>query len=136
MAQAITKKAVQKKSPVNKSEDQASVVYLSMPSDPNFWKNARHRNRESFKDGVKDQIIKFELSEAKINIEEKLQTCGQVGYITEADVVAVNQPYRMTNEDILYNAMIKTSIIMLMLGAALIIARKARASMVYQEACL
>lgn len=77
------KKALAKK-PVIQEVEKPKKNFIGDPKA--YYDIMRKKNADDFKEAIKDSIIEMHIKQARINIEEKLETCGMVSYVTEQEV--------------------------------------------------
>lgn len=73
----------------NKQTEPAAT--LDVTPDREFFNKIRTNNVRKFKDNIREHIIDLEVTQARINIEEKLLNCGNVTYLTEQEVIQDHQ---------------------------------------------
>lgn len=73
----------------NKQTEPAATLYVT--PDREFFNKIRTNNVRKFKDNIREHIIDLEVTQARINIEEKLLNCGNVTYLTEQEVIQDHQ---------------------------------------------
>lgn len=70
---------------------------LTQEMGNDYFARQRKENVISFKRNISDHITEMEVNHARINIEEKLQNCGHIGYITEAQAAQLGQVNQQKN---------------------------------------
>lgn len=69
-----------------KVDQEKQLKGAEIKKDAAYFSHQRKNNLQTFKDNVSQNIIDLEVNHSRINIEEKLAECGNIGYITEQDV--------------------------------------------------